>query len=68
MATYRRVAYRPDVEAWLRTPDAGRRLGIRTRAVFELVDQGMLRIAIDDRGRGWVPLADVEAYLRRRSA
>jgi hypothetical protein len=68
MASYRRVPYRPQVEEWLRTPEAGRRLGIRTREVFELVDRGLLRIAVDDKGRGWVPTADVEAYRKRRSA
>ena len=67
-STYRRVPYRPEEEQWLRTPIAGRRLGIRTRDVFQLVDDGELRIAIDERGRGWVPLADVEAYRKRRSA
>jgi hypothetical protein len=65
---YRRVPYRPDEEEWVRAPEAGRRLEIHTREVFELVDAGVIRIAVDAKGHAWVPVADVEAYLKRRSA
>jgi hypothetical protein len=64
----RRVPYRPDEEEWTRTPDAARRLDVRIRGVYRL-DEGVFRNALDDeRHRAWVPVADVEAYLGRRSA
>lgn len=65
---FRRMEYRPDREEFIRTPEAARMLGIRTRAVFELIDAGVLRLAVDEKGLPRVPVADVEAYLRRRSA
>jgi excisionase family DNA binding protein len=66
--SYRRIPYRPDDEDFVRTPEVGRRLGIRTRQVYELIDEGVLRVAIDDRGLLRVPASDIDDYLRRRSA
>ena len=65
---YRRIPYRPEEQEFVRTPEVGRRLGMRTRRVYDLIEEGALRIAIDDRGLPRVPASDVDEYLRRRSA
>jgi hypothetical protein len=64
-SSYRRIPYRPDEEEFVRTPEAGRRLGLTTHEVFRLIDLGTLRIAVDDRGLARVPAADLDDYLRR---
>jgi excisionase family DNA binding protein len=66
--TYRPTPYCPDDEEFLRCPEAGRRLEIRTADVYRLIDDGVLRFARDDRGFVRVPASDVEEYRRRRSA
>jgi predicted site-specific integrase-resolvase len=68
MPKYRRIPYRPDEEEFVRAPVAAERLGIRTRELYDLVDDGVLRIAADEKGRPVVPTADLEAHLKRRSA
>jgi excisionase family DNA binding protein len=62
--SYRRVPYRPEEEEFVRTTEAGRRLGVKTPQVYQLIEEGVLRVAMDDRGRGYVPRSDVDDYLR----
>jgi excisionase family DNA binding protein len=64
----RPTPYRPNDEEFLRCPEAGRRLEIRTADVYRLIDDGVLRFPRDDRGFVRVPASDVEEYRRRRSA
>jgi excisionase family DNA binding protein len=63
--SYRLIPYRPDDEEFIRAPEAGRRLGVRTREVYRLIEEGVFRIAKDDKGWLRIPRSDIDDYLRR---
>jgi hypothetical protein len=58
----RRRVWNPDRdhERWLRPAAAARRIGITTRQVFELVDQGRLEFEVDEIDGGMYVAVDGE--------
>jgi excisionase family DNA binding protein len=55
-----------EIMNWLRVEDVGDRLGVRTREVYDLIDQGQLPAYRDEQGRIVIAPADVDSYRQNK--